>query len=778
MAQPPEPASPALVFQRLAEIAVGATARIELSRISAGPSAGGLVVVKRLHPHIADEPQFVDMFRDEAWMTASLKNEHVVQVAGFGADAEGPYLAVEFVRGVSLARLMKTVFETGEVFTERLVVYLGYCICDGLHAAHELRSPAGELLQLVHRDITPGNVLLGFDGQVKIADFGLAKAKQRLTRTLTGLLKGQPYYMSPEQIRSQPVDRRSDVFALGVLLYELFAGRRPWNAASDLDAMRATCEEPPDDLQLVRPRIDKALVAVVGRCLEKEPSSRFQTSGELRDRLLEWLTVHGYRDDNEIAMARFVRRNAMRQMRWFDRAIAGHFAKDAVAAGDFGPAPTVREVPARNDGMPLGARPMPLPLPSQAAIYEMPNLGRAGAGPSVPMLDDGGEWGEEDGPTLIQKSGKARQMLRRLTAGLLGRGRSPAEGGVAAHGRSSSKPPRPEPAAALIGPVPVPVVGRVAGPIAAPDTDSGRITTREEDSDPQFVVRDEPSIPEATTVRRHARAAPEPESTAVTAATPLPSGPREVPAAAPMSVGGAPPAMGSAPVGVVAPPDPDVPPVPSTSDVSSGPRSAASAVPVPIPSQPVSFLVPPPPGLGGGPPGRAMEPTATSPFPDLLRPQTDASWLDNLAAGARQLTTRAEDSTEQARRSAATAQLANHAAALASHAVELARHGRRGEALTHMQEAERIHLAVGRGDLPTPRLPAPAAPQPALELSNEPTFQEPAMHRWQQRVGRLVRRGRSRLEALIAAEGALVVGLVALGGVVLLVVVLLLLVQC
>jgi serine/threonine-protein kinase len=201
MVQPSKAPLGELRFDRLAEIAVGETASVELCRVRAGPSKGQLVAVKRLHRHIAEDPQFLAMFRDEVWMSAALKHENVVGVTGWGNDEHGLYLAVELVRGVSMARLMKTVFETGERFTERQVVFLGKCICDGLAAAHSLRSETGEHLHLVHRDLTPGNVLLSFDGKVKITDFGLAKAKQRLTRTLTGLLKGQPQYMSPEQIR-------------------------------------------------------------------------------------------------------------------------------------------------------------------------------------------------------------------------------------------------------------------------------------------------------------------------------------------------------------------------------------------------------------------------------------------------------------------------------------------------------------------------------------------------------------------------------------------------
>lgn len=324
---------PPLAFELLAEIATGPTARVELCRVrDPDPLRGQLLAVKRLHPHIAEDPQFASMFVDEVWMTAALMHPNVVRVAGWGTDADGTYLAVELVQGVSLARLMKTVFETGEAFTERMVVHLGAEICAGLAAAHGLRGPEGDPLHLVHRDLTPGNVLVGFDGQVKIADFGLAKAKQRVTKTLTGLLKGHPQYMAPEQGREGAIDGRADLFSLGVVLFELFTGRHPWTSANELDVFRVMANEPPADIQSLRPKIDRELALVVNRLLDRDPARRFQHADEVRVRLLSWLDTHGYKNDNADSVARFVRRNAMRQMRWFERAIGGELKAEAERA--------------------------------------------------------------------------------------------------------------------------------------------------------------------------------------------------------------------------------------------------------------------------------------------------------------------------------------------------------------------------------------------------------------------------------------------------------------
>jgi serine/threonine-protein kinase len=394
MVQPRTDAQGAIQFQYLAEIAVGTTARVDLCRATSPPHlAGRLLAVKRLHQHIAEDPSFANQFLDEVWMTASLKHPNVVEVAGWGNDDQGMYLAVELVQGVSLARLMKTIFDTGEAFTERMVVYIASRLCRGLAAAHSLRAQNGELLHLVHRDLTPGNVLVGFNGDLKITDFGLAKAKQRLTKTLTGLLKGQPAYMAPEQARGDQIDLRTDLFALGVLMFELFAGRKPWNVTSDFDAVQAILTRPPDDLRELRPKIDKELAAVVQRCLEKEPAARFQSANEIQARLDEWLLVHGYQEGNEEALARFVRRNAMRQMRWFERAVAGELTEGRPEP------PRAAAFTGQNPPVSLGGA----AEDSEATdVTDVEGMGRG----TVRMDDDEGDNGEsEEVPTIVQKAG-------------------------------------------------------------------------------------------------------------------------------------------------------------------------------------------------------------------------------------------------------------------------------------------------------------------------------------------------------------------------------------
>jgi len=321
MSQGAERRSRAISLELLAQIAVGSTATVDLCRARDLEHGGRLLAVKRVLPELVDDPGVTTRFLDEVWMTASLQHPNVVGVVGWGTDTQGDYLAVELVQGVSLARLMKTVFDTGEEFTERTAVYIGACLCRGLIAAHELHTPEGEHLHLVHRDLSPTNVLLGFNGDIKIADFGLAKAKQRLTTTTVGLPKRA--VVAPEEVRGKTVDQRADLFALGVLLFELLAGRRPWSGTSEVDTLKKLVREPAPDLMELRPKMDRKLAAVIARCLEKDPKNRFQAAREVGAEFDAWLYTHGYQENNPETLARFVRRNAMKQMRWFERAVEG-----------------------------------------------------------------------------------------------------------------------------------------------------------------------------------------------------------------------------------------------------------------------------------------------------------------------------------------------------------------------------------------------------------------------------------------------------------------------
>ncbi len=321
MARPLPPAE-ALNLVPLADIARGGMGSVQLCQVDGGRLGGRVLAVKRLNPELERDPQFVNMFIDETWMTAAIKSPNVIHVEAWGQDAQGHYLAVELVQGVSLSRLVKESRAQKEPFSERTVACILSQICAGLEAAHSLRDEQGAPLNLVHRDLTPGNILIGFDGVVKIADFGIAKANARLTQTTAGTMKGKPSYMAPEQARGLPVDGRADLFSLGVMAYELLSGTRPWTGASDFDILLAVSSTEPADLSEHR-QVDPVFLEITRGCLTKDRDKRFGSAGEIRQRIDAWRQIRGFVADDLASLSAFVKRNTPKQLDWFQRALAG-----------------------------------------------------------------------------------------------------------------------------------------------------------------------------------------------------------------------------------------------------------------------------------------------------------------------------------------------------------------------------------------------------------------------------------------------------------------------
>lgn len=323
MARYPLPPAEPVVLETLAEIAKGGMGSVEMASARGGRIDGRVVAVKRLNEEVAEDPTFVNMFLDEAWMTSAIRSPHVIRAEAWGKDARGMFLAVELVQGVSLSRLIKESKANEEPFAERTVANLGSQICAGLDAAHNLRGPDGAPLGLVHRDLTPGNILVSFDGVVKIADFGIAQAEERLTQTRTGMMKGKPAYMAPEQARGGRVDARADIFSLGVMLFELLAGVRPWKGRSAFDVLMEVATKPPPPLESIRRGVNPMFSEIVARCLQKRPEDRFQQATDIKVLLDRWRAEKGFDRDDQASMSKFVCRNTPRQQAWFRDALQG-----------------------------------------------------------------------------------------------------------------------------------------------------------------------------------------------------------------------------------------------------------------------------------------------------------------------------------------------------------------------------------------------------------------------------------------------------------------------
>jgi serine/threonine protein kinase len=349
-----------LTLVTLADIARGGMGMVQLCRATDGRLSGQALAVKRLNPSLEEEPEFVNMFLDETWITATIASPHVVRAEAWGRDNEGLFLAVELVEGVSLSRLIKESKEKQEPFAERTVANIASQVCAGLVAAHELRGENGAPLGLVHRDLTPGNILVSFDGIVKIADFGIAKAEERLTNTRIGMMKGKPAYMAPEQARGGGIDARADLFALGVVIFELLAGRRPWVGTNDLETLVAvTTKEPPSILEFRK--VSPIFVELVTKCLRKNPKERFGSASELKEQLDAWRRERGFESDDQASFGAFVQRNTPMQQAWFREALGGALVSGGVTFMDLeakiDKARKAADAAARSGPQPSGAAP-------------------------------------------------------------------------------------------------------------------------------------------------------------------------------------------------------------------------------------------------------------------------------------------------------------------------------------------------------------------------------------------------------------------------------------
>jgi serine/threonine protein kinase len=328
MARVPLPAAEPMKLTVLAEIASGGMGSVEMARVESGRLAGEVLAIKRLHSSIANDQQFVDMFLDEAWLTAAIKSPHVMGVVAHGTDERGIFLAVELIEGVPLSRLLKEARVKRETFSEQVVACIAMQICEGLTEAHGLKGEGGKPLGLVHRDLTPGNVLVSFDGNVKIVDFGIAKAEERITHTRTGTMKGKPAYMAPEQAKgSKNIDLRADLFSLGVMLFELLASRRPWMEKSAFDVIMAAALKPHPSILEVRPGTSPVFAEIIDRCLAKKPPERWSSAAEIRDRLLAWRRAQSFTQPDLEVLRGFVLRNSQAQIEWFRLARTGEFVK-------------------------------------------------------------------------------------------------------------------------------------------------------------------------------------------------------------------------------------------------------------------------------------------------------------------------------------------------------------------------------------------------------------------------------------------------------------------
>jgi serine/threonine protein kinase len=267
----------------LALLATGGMAEIYLAR---GESAAGVeryVVLKRILREKATDASFVDMFLDEARLAAQLQHPNVAQVYDIGKLGESLFFTMEYVHGETLRTLLQRNVDVGGQVPLGCVLAIAQGAAAGLHHAHERNGVDGKPLGIVHRDVSPSNLMISFEGTVKLVDFGVAKATRRSQETRSGTVKGKISYLSPEQCQGLPLDRRSDLFSLGIVLWETITGQRLFKRDSDFDTMKAIVDSPAPPLRSVRPDVPIELDALVQKLLAKRMEDRYQSGDELHD---------------------------------------------------------------------------------------------------------------------------------------------------------------------------------------------------------------------------------------------------------------------------------------------------------------------------------------------------------------------------------------------------------------------------------------------------------------------------------------------------------------
>ena len=296
-------------YELLARLATGGMGEIFLARLEGAAGFEKLYVVKRILPHLADDARFRQMLISEAQIAAKMAHANICQVFELGETAGQLYIAMEYLEGVTLLPLLRRASKQQVHLDFGFIAAVATQTCDALHYAHELKDRDGETLGLVHRDVTPSNIFLTESGVAKVLDFGIAKARGAAAKTEDGAVKGKYAYMAPEQLRGGAIDRRVDLFARGVVMYEMVALRRLFQRKTDYLTIRAVMEQPIPDIRRYRPDIPDALANVLARALDREPSKRFDSARQLGSAMLDALNAAGLRPWTQGDIGDFVKSN-------------------------------------------------------------------------------------------------------------------------------------------------------------------------------------------------------------------------------------------------------------------------------------------------------------------------------------------------------------------------------------------------------------------------------------------------------------------------------------
>lgn len=280
-------------YQLCFELASGGMASVHLARVEGNPGFEKLVALKRIHPHLACEREYVEMFLDEARIASRITHSNVCSVFDFG-EADGEYfIAMEYLVGEPLSRVQRRVLadvdqRSSPLLPMRMARIIAQA-CEGLHAAHELTDAEGESLHVVHRDVSAENLFVTYDGATQVVDFGIAHARQRVHHSDAGQVKGTFPYMAPEQMTSAAVDRRVDVWALGAVLWELLTQRKLFLRDTDVNTMYAVLSSEISPPSAYRSEVSEELDQIVLKALQRSPDERWQSAREMGKALRRYM---------------------------------------------------------------------------------------------------------------------------------------------------------------------------------------------------------------------------------------------------------------------------------------------------------------------------------------------------------------------------------------------------------------------------------------------------------------------------------------------------------
>jgi TonB family protein len=268
-------------YQLLEKIAAGGMAEVYRARMRGEEGFEKIVAIKRILPHMADNDDFITMFVDEAKLAAQLTHNNIIHIYDLGKEDAYHYIAMEYVEGKDLRSILKTASEKGYPLPVDLALFIASKVANALDYAHRRMGLDGKELNLVHRDVSPQNVLISFEGDIKLCDFGIAKAATKVQQTQAGALKGKLQYMSPEQAWGKKVDRRTDIFSLGIVLFEMLAGERLFSGDTDLTILEQVRDARSEAPSLKNPDVPKKVDQIVLKALAKNPQDRYQNASEM-----------------------------------------------------------------------------------------------------------------------------------------------------------------------------------------------------------------------------------------------------------------------------------------------------------------------------------------------------------------------------------------------------------------------------------------------------------------------------------------------------------------